>query len=529
MESPGEVLYVTPGIGPFKNIQEALSIAKPGSSIVVSPGLYTRPIKINKPDITIRAKEINGEVQISVSNGPIVTIDIPEGKETTIKGFKFIHSAEKREELTHDDWISSPKLNNSFCTAVLMKGGNCNIIDCTITLGCAKVPMPAVIAVAGSLNIANTEIKGNSEVESVGVICKDANITLQECKIFKHMRGGVILNNSPAFSSMIYNCSIFRNKLFGILCEIEDSEPMIQQNTIMQIEGPAIKISNGSIPHLLENEIKYNELGIEILNSCPKIIRNHIKYNFGNGIQMRSTLSSCEPKIEENTILENENGILCIGDLCNPDIIQNTLIANNRKAGIRLEEDSHAKIIYNEIAENLTQGILLVTGCSARIDSNSVHGNLRANIAIGAGSTFITNNKIYNGRCEGIFVLDASNIEISGNEIYENNDGILSVDSYIDIKNNKIHSNMRTGITLAGKKRDNAMNSITQNELFKNTEVGIYIRDNAEAEVFNNRSYNNGIQISIIARGEWDTNKIKADNSFEGELQLPFPKMCNIL
>ena len=457
-----------------------------------------------------------------------MTIDIPEGKETTIKGFKFIHNAEKREETMHDEWIVSPKLNNSFCTAVLMKGGSCNIIDCTITLGCAKVPMPAVIAVAGSLTISNTEIKGNSEVGSVGVICKDANITLHECKIFQHMRGGVILNNSPGFNSMIYNCSIFRNKLFGILSEIQDSQPMIQQNTIIQTEGPAIKISNGSSPSIIENDIKYNEIGIEILNSCPRIFNNHINYNFGSGIQARSTLSSCEPKIEENTILENENGILCTGDLCVPDIMQNTLIANNRKAGIRLEEDSHANIIHNEIAENLTQGILLVTGCSAKIERNSVHGNLRANIAIGAGITYIKNNKIYNGRCEGIFVLDASNIEISGNEIYENNDGILSVDSYVDIRNNKIYSNMRTGITLAGKKRDNAMNSISHNELFKNTDVGIYIRDNVETEILNNRSYNNGIQISIIARGDCDTHKIKADNSFEGELQLPFPKMCNI-
>lgn len=529
METQGEILYVAPGVGPFKNIQEALNVAKPGSSIVVSPGLYTRPIKINKPDICIRAKEINGEVQISVSSGPIVIIDLPEGRESTLKGFKLIHSADKKESSTTEDWLNNLKLSSTFNTAIWMKNGACNIIDCTITLGCAKMPMPAVIVTAGTLNMQNTEIKGNSEVETVGVICKDANITLQECKIFKHLRGGVMLCNGPAFSSLVLSCQIFRNKTYGILCEIEEAVPMIQNNVIMQIEGPGIKITNGCLPNIVENEIKYNEVGIEIINSSPKLARNSIKYNFGDGISLRSSLAACMPKIEENSILENENGLICTGDLCNPDIISNTFIGNNRKAGIRLEEDAHAKIMHNEIAENLTQGILLVTGCSARIESNSVHGNLRANIAIGAGSTTIMNNTVYMGRCEGIFVLDASNIEISGNEIYENNDGILSVDSSIEIRNNRIYSNLRTGITLAGKKRNVATNSIVSNELFKNTDVGIYVRDRVDAEILNNRSYSNAIQISVTAKGIWDTKKIKQDNSFEGELQLPFPKMCNII
>jgi len=56
--------------------------------------------------------------------------------------------------------------------------------------------------------------------------------------------------------------------------------------------------------------------------------------------------------------------------MCNPIIENNSFIGNNRKAGIRLQDDSHAEIQRNEIFENVCQGILLVTGCDANIEDN---------------------------------------------------------------------------------------------------------------------------------------------------------------
>lgn len=54
-----------------------------------------------------------------------------------------------------------------------------------------------------------------------------------------------------------------------------------------------------------------------------------------------------------------------------------------------IEEDIHAKIIYNEISENFTKDILLLTSFLAKIQRNSVSVNLSTYILIGAESTSI--------------------------------------------------------------------------------------------------------------------------------------------
>lgn len=89
-----------------------------------------------------------------------------------------------------------------------------------------------------------------------------------------------------------------------------------------------------------------NDLGIEILNNKSKLIENIIEKSHENGIKVvgddRNT--RCVPTIWKNRIFScGYNGILCSGDSCAPDIRGN-IIDSNRKAGIKLTDNSTAHI-----------------------------------------------------------------------------------------------------------------------------------------------------------------------------------------
>ena len=408
--------------------------------------------------------------------------------------------------------------------ALLVLGGIVKVDDCQVTLGSIKSPMIGFAVQNGQLDISNCEIKGNEDIGSLGIYCKNSILNMQGCKIFKHKEGGIIIDSKSTDSTLISESAIVNNSKFGILCKNQDCATIIQHNKIMQNEGPGILIIEGNFSKIRENEIKYNEIGIEIIDSSPSIIKNKIRCNFGNGIEARSSSLNNTLKISGNQIYENENGISLKGDNLKAFIEDNPFIGNNRKAGIRLEDSSEADIISNSIYENICQGILLVTQTSANIEKNYIYGNLRANIALGLGRSRIQDNRIYKGRCEGIFLFESVNCQISSNEIYENNDGILAVDASIDINNNTIHDNKRTGVTLAG----NGECTLRDNQVFKNNACGFNIRDSIFAALVGNKGFENPIQICILSDKSFDIPSIRKDNEWKGEIQVPLPNYCQI-
>lgn len=89
-----------------------------------------------------------------------------------------------------------------------------------------------------------------------------------------------------------------------------------------------------------------NQTGIEILNNSSRIIDNLIAKAHENGIKVtgndRSTRAT--PIIWRNQVNSSQhNGIICTGEQCEPDIRGNIVI-QNRKAGIKLNENAQAHI-----------------------------------------------------------------------------------------------------------------------------------------------------------------------------------------
>ena len=89
-----------------------------------------------------------------------------------------------------------------------------------------------------------------------------------------------------------------------------------------------------------------NECAIEILNNKSRIIDNIIEKSHENGIKIIGNEKSTKVSttVWRNSIKNcGHNGILIIGESCEPDIRGNTIL-QNRRAGIKLSENSIAHI-----------------------------------------------------------------------------------------------------------------------------------------------------------------------------------------
>mmetsp|Transcript_6692 Transcript_6692/g.11855 ORF Transcript_6692/g.11855 Transcript_6692/m.11855 type:complete len:516 (+) Transcript_6692:54-1601(+) len=507
-------LLVAPSGGTHRSIQEAINDASPGSVIRVSPGLYSRPVLINKPGLTLQAVEMNGECQISIKRGPVIAVCLQEGQSATIRGFKLIHNNDLIES-EGGGWIKHLKVKSDMDCAMLVDGGNVVVEDCMLSLSRIKSPTPGLVVAKGHCTLKYCEIKGREERLSVGVLVYEASLEMMTCKVHKHGSGGLQTHNSLGVH--VKECIFINNEGYGLNLSESEHSIVIEGCMITQNSGPGVLVNEKCTATLKGNEIKYNEVGVEVLMAFPRIEANKICYNFSDGLVFRSDNDTpCRGSVLDNEIFENENGITCTGLLCNPEISTNAKIGHNRKAGIRVQDYAVVKIYKNMIFENVHQGVLLTHGTSAHIYQNSIYGNLRANVAFGDGDVVVVENKIYNGRCEGIFMMNGRGV-VKENEIYECNDGILSVSSKPEVEKNSIYHNRRTGVTLADKSKA----FVHENQIHHNGECGLYVRDTSKAVIKGNSLHDNAIQISFTSSKKMNLKEFHSENEVEGEVQLP--------
>jgi F-box protein 11 len=111
--------------------------------------------------------------------------------------------------------------------------------------------------------------------------------------------------------------------------------------------------------------------------------------------------------------------------------------------------------------------------------------NIKANIAFGGKSsnnTTIIDNKILSGRCEGIYLIAGGFCYISRNVIQDNNEGIVSITSLPEIRENIVQKNKSNGIMIM----KDTQCKLVNNTIKENQGIGLYIRDKSHGEVKNN-------------------------------------------
>lgn len=550
-EPPSEDLsrrtfHVVPGLGTYTTIQDAIDAAPPQSHIYVASGLYTQPLFINKPGLVIEIQDDRSEAQLTCAKGPLVAISLGEDETFTLKGFRLIHTAvpEKKSELSHisdtyqdmsessmtiENWIRSFRISRNMNCAIWADGGKIMIENCHISLSSCKQPLPGIVCSSGKTLINRCNIKGHGEIPTVGVYLSDGGLYITNSKIYKHRGCALVLNSKSKNDVLITQSQILGNVNCGILCIGEESSPVIERCKIAHNEGIGIKVCLYNTAKIKACEIKKNETGIQIQNGDPFIFLNMIKQNTAEGIKAIADKDHrCDGKIMSNDIFENEFGIVCSGYNCHTRIEANGMISSNKKAGIKVTDTAHITIVRNEIYSNSEQGILLVNGTSAHIERNNIYSNTKANIGFGGQEncdTSIVENNIFKGMSEGIFQMEGGTSWIKRNHVYDNVDGLVILNSHPIITMNLIYDNKRSGITVAG----NSQPHVVDNEIFRNTAVGIIIRDVSSGLYSRNTTFGNLVQMAIITKSKLNLKQIKLENNIKGELQLPLPRICALL
>ncbi|KAL4497849.1 hypothetical protein ABPG72_000604 [Tetrahymena utriculariae] len=552
--------------GPYKTIQEAIDAAEPGSTIKIAPGLYNDNIYINKPDLTLEPKEKVGDIILVVQNKPAIRINLQPGQSCKISSMKLSHSGtnENIEEIErlmqekeftlnlfgggkvldgitqYNECEPDLELVNKFpiepdmnCI-LFVEGGELVMEKCLLSLNFIisnnRNILPAVIVTEnGKIDFSQVEIKGNINHETIGVILRKGNAKIDKSKIYGHLFGGIAIWSNKNNVIKITNSKIYKNSKIGIHCVGEDGEVLIEGNKIENNNGSGIKIGIANKTSIIKNEIKQNQVGVEVISGEPFIFSNKIDKNYTDGI-LTNTFDKirCDAIIKNNLSIcrNNDNGIHCKGINNYTKIELNSFVAYNKKAGIKVDEEATVSIFKNKVLKNFTQGILLVESSSAVIEQNEIKENIKANIAMGGANainTCILKNIISGGRCEGIFIIESGNCWIKENNIQDNNDGIVCITSLPEISFNDISKNKSNGIMVMKDSRP----SIVSNIITDNDGIGLFIRDKSWGKIKDNTIKSNEIEL-VLERKNDVQQSILSDNSITGDIRLPQGVSCNI-
>ena len=580
-------------VGPkteYPTIQSAINACKNKSIIKISPGIYRENITVrNKNEIEICSLKPDDPAILLSENSPCIMIHCLEANDTVkIYNVKFIHrgirddvadedllqteffawhishinnkesyfiykNAEEIEKLQVNNILDIKIIENifednhgNFCAISILKG-TISVNNCQISLACltteTKNVLPAIYIENSTAIIENTIIKGNKDYLTIGIYSHDAQLKINECRVFRHRCGGIVSVVNERNSVNISKCHVLLNEGCGILimslvgksalkekaAGVKNTlEINLEQNVLELNQGTGLILTKCFNASVIGNKFFSNILNGATLTDCDGfVMMNNFIKNKGTGLVLISIEESNEAKIFKNFFDENyKNGIEIIGKNNFSIISQNSKIASNYLNGIYVHNEASPEIKYNDIFENNHHGILIESNSYAQVSSNKIYGNIKTNVAFGgklSSKVKITNNEIYNSRNEGVYIVEADGGEVARNRIYDNNEGIVLINCVGTlIHHNEILHNMRTGVLVS----DESICTFLKNDLIENYFIGLLIRDNSTGSYRGNTMRQNVIQFYVSKECLKLKEVIVRHNNVEGRFETA--DYCNI-
>ena len=532
----------------YKTIQEAINDAKPNNIIKISPGIYRENIIIKgKTKIDICSLDNNDQAVLLSDNSPCMMISCLEQSDTVqIYNIKFIHRGIREDIMKKSLFETKFFSHGNFCAISILKG-TVSINNCKISLACitteTKSILPAIYVENSTAIVENTLIKGNKDYLTIGIYSHDAQLKINECKIFRHKCGGIISVVNEKNSITVQKCRLVLNQGCGLLIMSivgksalkekakgtkDTLEINIEKNNIEFNEGCGMNLKKCFNAKIIGNVFLSNLLnGAELTDCDGFVMMNVFEKNKGNGLVLEAIEESNEAKIFKNKFDENyKNGIDISGDNNKCFINQNDQISGNYLNGIYIHNLATPEVKFNNVYENYHHGILIESNSSALIEKNKIYENIRTNIAFGGlltGKTRILENEIYNSRNEGIYIVEAEGGEIGNNKIYNNNDGMVLIRCKdIFIYCNEFYKNMRTAILLS----DESTATLLKNEICENYFIGLLVRNSSQGRFKDNLIRQNVIQFYLSKDCLNQRSYIKRLNDVQGRYEVA--DYCNI-
>ena len=352
--TPSRILV---GKDKISTISDAIKIAKPGSEIVVEPGIYREALCIDKP-ITLRCADVDeyDAIRSIQTSDRFRGVELrPNGQENAI--FFPMHSssknAEKASHVIGFNIMTDAPPEDSIHAANVCSGTvvfrNCKLTSSSGPVVCAQYPSSNVImqacavyegAQGGILAVDNAtltlhQLHCYSNAASGLELRTGASAALDSCQFYSNGRQGVISWNG-AGKLTAKNCNIHSHPFeSGVL--VGDSEAVFNSCYIY---------GNNVSGAVIQGKGKLTMYGCEVHDNCEGIIIQ----NNGNAF------------IEKCKIWSNmANGIFVGFDHRGSVLIAENEIYQNRSKGLMIGNSRNAVIRDNREYENHGQIPLLPT------------------------------------------------------------------------------------------------------------------------------------------------------------------------
>ena len=469
-------------------IQQAIVAARPGDTVIVSPGTYQERIQL-KVGVVLKSAGDDAKGKLGLKRAEATIIDgnfekasgagVLMAEDSILDGFTVTgvgrfddarwkkHHATQGEEQVHE-LIGAPGIAGIDITGTARCTVRNNIVHHIGYTG---------IAITGRAQTrVSPHIYRNISYRNMGAgigSMKKSTAIIEGNQCFENFYAGIGHDDA---SPLVIDNICHTNIRAGIGVS-EGACPVLERNKCYRNRRAGIGIRTGqqTSPRVEQNECYENDMaGIGVREEAAPVIRNNRCYkNVMAGIGCRT---GARPLIEHNQCYENKmSGIGCRQEAA--PVIRNNRCWNNEMAGIGSELNARPVILDNECFSNKMAGIGNEEGAQTIIRGNRCYKNLMAGIGIRKNAkSIIDGNTCYENEMAGI------GLEENGQAIVHDNQ------SY---KNKLVGIGMQTG----------ARGLIVANHSRENQQAGIGVREKSSALVIDNTCTENKLVAIGVRNG----------------------------
>ncbi|MFX1237149.1 MAG: NosD domain-containing protein, partial [Promethearchaeota archaeon] len=290
------------------------------------------------------------------------------------------------------------------------------------------------------------------------------------------------------------------------------SDPYAIRNIIFsgQYRGDlCLEISNVHDPFVIENCIfTKSETAFRLFNVANLTIRNN---DFVHNTEEGLFLSNCiNNTIENNYFLNNSLYPLCVALECQFNKIINNSFQTNSYISILLS-GCDSNIVSDNTIESCDYGVKT----DLDVSNNTISNNIISNVGCGVWITsqgnniIISDNNITNAY-RGVYLDEGSfSNNITGNRIIDGigiGHGISLFNTRYNLISGNLLLNNLIGINVNQECEDN---TITQNSIYSNIEMGVFINSSSNNTLYYNFFIKNGINAEDNGTTNfWDRNRV---------------------